>query len=729
MNDFSKRVNSIIVKNLPKDFNTNQLDNLFSQFGQIISSKVLPFTPNYEGGCGFVNFADAESCNQAVEKMNEFVVDGFTLRVSHSASRNGNNNSDRPQNGFRSFGQSFNRTTSATAVNPEETNGTLSPGVNARFSGFRSPSATQFKPMTADSTHSSTNELNGTPQSNKPLWNSNSGQQTPLLSNNKSPFQNGTSNVNQQINIQEHEPLVVNKTYNVYLSNLEVPNIIFAATLDDYVNATLLITQMNKHEQLSKVQANSYKSKLAVGQACAALFNGDWYRARVLETGENRVRVQYIDWGNSGWCDSILEIRPLPNEYYKDPALCVKCILDGIPSNEKLSQEQTNNILGILVLDLKLEMTVLRIENGFPVVRLNLDERNLNNEILSIFSSSSNIIKQNPIINFDSSKPDINLSEMHHVQLTTVDAQSECFHVLLMRDCLPTIMNILKDWNANKQPLTVQPKSDTLICAQYDADNLWYRAWIESVTENGCRVYFVDFGNEEIVSSDRISECPDILKTIPWQSVQIKLANIKLTDDERDTLLRDFESERLEMKIIQKNQDIYLVDLLQNGKSLADHILELRKKEQQQITPKPTEVPKVSVEPIQQTLPKTPVPISKTKTESFPQTANEISRTISQAVQPIVDLLQRPPTLNNNQIFQSGITKTPIITDTSKKPLFSSSNTTPKQVLSSEKDNDTSVNDNLTILITEQRRQNRLLEQVIAAINTTNSLLTQLVQR
>jgi hypothetical protein len=63
------------------------------------------------------------------------------------------------------------------------------------------------------------------------------------------------------MNIQEHEAFVVNKTYSVYLSNLEVPNIVFAATLDDYVNATLLITQMNKHEQLAKVQANSYKSK------------------------------------------------------------------------------------------------------------------------------------------------------------------------------------------------------------------------------------------------------------------------------------------------------------------------------------------------------------------------------------------------------------------------------------------------------------------------------------
>ena len=63
------------------------------------------------------------------------------------------------------------------------------------------------------------------------------------------------------MDIQEHEPFVINKVYNVYLSNLEVPNVIYAATLDNYVNATLLITKMNRHEQLTTVQANSVKSK------------------------------------------------------------------------------------------------------------------------------------------------------------------------------------------------------------------------------------------------------------------------------------------------------------------------------------------------------------------------------------------------------------------------------------------------------------------------------------
>ena len=63
------------------------------------------------------------------------------------------------------------------------------------------------------------------------------------------------------MNVREHDSFVTNMTYYVYLSNLEIPNIVFAATLDDYVNATLLITQMNKHEQLVKVKKNSYETR------------------------------------------------------------------------------------------------------------------------------------------------------------------------------------------------------------------------------------------------------------------------------------------------------------------------------------------------------------------------------------------------------------------------------------------------------------------------------------
>ena len=320
--------------------------------------------------------------------------------------------------------------------------------------------------------------------------------------------------------------------------------------------------------------------------------------------------------------------------YCAEPALCIECILDGVPAKEKLSDAQNKalvDILGklderggrqwsgihVLVLDTKLSMTVLRIENGKPHVRLTLAERNLNEEVCAALLSSS-IMKSNQPIHSQLNPPDLDLTEVHYVQLTHVDSQPECFHVILMRDGLVTIMNTLKDWDAKKQPLTAAPQPGTLACALYHGDDLWYRARIQSVTgrrqstpsslygscseenailDRGYRVYFVDFGNEEIVPVEYLSECPAILRSIPWQSVQIKFAGIQLNDDERRALLKQFETERLEMKIVEKKQTTYHVDLMSNGKSLRDWIVELRKKSPAPIVQStPTEVSTLSLE-------------------------------------------------------------------------------------------------------------------------------------
>ncbi|CAF3760230.1 unnamed protein product, partial [Rotaria sp. Silwood1] len=655
----------------------------------------------------FVNYAESDSCIKAVETMNNFIIDRFTLRVNHSTTRLGNNNIDRSQNGFRTNGELH------------EDNNISSSNIQNRFNGFRSTN--EHSPINTIRLKTNNTPLNinesDTLVNNKTLWNNTNIEQQ----NDKNSLRNELI-----MNIREHDLFIINKNYCVYLSNLEVPNIIYVATLDDYVNATLLITQMNKHEQLTKIQANSYKSKLVVGQFCAALFNGDWYRARILEIDENRVHVQYIDWGNTGWCDSILEIRPLPNEYYKDPILCVKCILDGISIENKLSDEQTNAILEILVLDVKLEMIVLRIENDIPYVQLNLDKRDLNAEIRAILPqslSSTTIISKS----FDNeiNKPEINLSEIYSVQLTTVDLESECFHVLLISDCLSIIMNILKDWNINKQPLIKQPISNMLVCAQYEGDNLWYRAWIKNVSETGFHVYFVDFGNEEIVSIDRLSQCPDILRNIPWQSVQIKLVNIKLTDEERYILLRDFETERLNMKIFSKDQDIYFVELIHNEKFLSTYIFELRQKKEQQIqiTSIINEIPKEPIESIQEHISKmvTPPPPPMTD-ENTSQTFNENVHSVSLPVQSTVNESQQFVETTRNNIVSSPS----VITSTN---LSSVLNIETKSLSTNEQNNNSNFNDNLTTMIIEQRRQNQLLEQVIAAVNTTNALLTQLVQR
>lgn len=130
-----------------------------------------------------------------------------------------------------------------------------------------------------------------------------------------------------------------------------------------------------------------------------------------------------------------------------------------------------------LVLDTKLEMTVVRVENGVAHVQLALGEKNLNQAVRALFVSTP--VPQ-PLV-FDQQKPTIKSSEMHQVQLTTVDPNGQCFHVLLFGEPMTRILNVLKDWNASKQPLKSPPKANTLVCAQYE-DGLWYRAWIESIT-------------------------------------------------------------------------------------------------------------------------------------------------------------------------------------------------------------------------------------------------------
>jgi hypothetical protein len=96
-------------------------------------------------------------------------------------------------------------------------------------------------------------------------------------------------------------------------------------------------------------------------------------------------------------------------------------------------------------------------------------------------------------------------------------------------------------------------------------------------------------------------------------------------------------------------------------------------------------------------------------------------RPVSLPIQPIINEPKRSSELNDSKTL-------PPATITATKPPATLSTTT-KPLSSNEQSNDNNFNENLTTMITEQRRQNRLLEQAIAAINTTNALLTQLVQR
>ncbi|CAF0739596.1 unnamed protein product [Didymodactylos carnosus] len=641
MGDYNRKPfeNSVVVKNLPLTIIQEELRAIFEQAGKVSSTKILPPNPSYDTAVGFVNFLDSESTQQAITQLNNFIYQNHTLRVQESGGRPRNLNGDRLSNGnsssfrqssFSNFPDKSNLPSSqkvGSDTNSEETSAPKTP-----WGAFRTQivsngnssdqlSSRYWDANSTDNNRSSVNKYDNendkksmwTPQSQKSSSTSGTSNQTLTgwqkeksegsSSSSSSLTRNNGSitppvTVNQTlppsvitkplvmssssfIDIREHEPLVCDKTYSVYLSNLDLPNVVYAMLLEDYVNATLLITTMNKHEQLASEYANTYKYKPTIGRPCAAKFKGDWYRGRVLAIEENRVEVYYVDWGNKQWCNAILEIRQLPMEYYKDPACCIRCVLDDV-TDGKIGEKETAQLLEILVLDTKLDMTVTRIASAtppIPHVQLIDNQRNLNREIRTTVPVLSSSIVSDPLIDLFNYKPTLNENEIYKVQLAVIDAEDEMLHVILIRDVLATIIQVLKDWNNQREPIKSVPNVPQLVCAQFTGDDLWYRAWIKSCKGNTFSVYYVDFGNDENLTLDRLTECPQSLRQIPWLAVQVRLHGIKVTNDERYALLRDFESKKLDMKIISKEKGYYNVELSFNSKTMTNYLLEQRDKD------------------------------------------------------------------------------------------------------------------------------------------------------
>jgi RNA recognition motif-containing protein len=65
---------NIFIKNLPLDFDSKELIKLFSNFGEILSAKVMLDGNGISKGFGFVHYVKIENSIDAIEKMNGFFI-------------------------------------------------------------------------------------------------------------------------------------------------------------------------------------------------------------------------------------------------------------------------------------------------------------------------------------------------------------------------------------------------------------------------------------------------------------------------------------------------------------------------------------------------------------------------------------------------------------------------------------------------------------------------------
>lgn len=115
------------------------------------------------------------------------------------------------------------------------------------------------------------------------------------------------------------------------------------------------------------------------------------------------------------------------------------------------------------------------------------------------------------------------------------------------------------------KPLT-DVRRGTVCAAKFSEDEAWYRGIVDSVSGRKAKVYFVDYGNTEVVSLDVICNLKPEMRTLPALGIKCRLSNVESKGREwRPEIIEAFEElvvdKEFEVKVVGKEGDVYIVTL------------------------------------------------------------------------------------------------------------------------------------------------------------------------
>lgn len=132
--------------------------------------------------------------------------------------------------------------------------------------------------------------------------------------------------------------------------------------------------------------------------------------------------------------------------------------------------------------------------------------------------------------------------------------------------------------NAPRNPIATKMAIGMACLARYSEDNSLYRAVIQKVQANGCRVTFIDYGNSEFVPFTEIFEIPKKFLEHKVFSIPIQLAGIKQLEPIDERLNEYFKAitfkTELELKVLPSdNPQIQQCELFIGPNSILEMLL------------------------------------------------------------------------------------------------------------------------------------------------------------
>jgi len=96
-----------------------------------------------------------------------------------------------------------------------------------------------------------------------------------------------------------------------------------------------------------------------------------------------------------------------------------------------------------------------------------------------------------------------------------------------------------------------KPRRGEIVAAKFSADNQWYRAKIEKLSQNKAHILYIDYGNREVVDVSTLKELSSTLRAEKPYATEYKLALINVPRDEDDAneACSTFSSDVLDKKL------------------------------------------------------------------------------------------------------------------------------------------------------------------------------------
>ena len=299
----------------------------------------------------------------------------------------------------------------------------------------------------------------------------------------------------------------------------------------------------------------------SVGDLCLALFHEDngWYRAKVVSVEGQSVTVFFIDYGNTETV-KIGNLRCASDFVLAIPALSTKChVSDCIPLNEQSWTEEETKKIESMLHSQEFSAEIVSVDSSASMATCNVklfktDEPNVPVFLRKSASSSDLTIKIE----------ELQVGQDYTVFVSFVESPQKFWIQLKDKEeDLNSLMSDIGACFAEDLPSTgdiLNPAVNQICASCFSEDGSFYRAKVQNISGDSCKVFFVDYGNSENKSTSELFTLPQALSKLPVQAINCMYkSNVDMTLVKENLHKLEADGTTCVIKVLSKSNSGYVV--------------------------------------------------------------------------------------------------------------------------------------------------------------------------